>query len=63
VRPDADRATWRKSSHSAQAQSNCVEVAPLPGRVGLRDTKNRTAGYLAVSRPAFHNLLNLVKRR
>jgi hypothetical protein len=32
---------WRRSSHSAQ-EGNCVEVAaPRPGRIAVRDSKDR----------------------
>ncbi len=31
---------WRKSSHSSDS-ANCVEVAILPGVVGVRDSKDR----------------------
>lgn len=41
---------WRKSSYSTPSGSNCVEVGPATAYVGVRDTKNRTAGVLAVSR-------------
>ncbi len=41
-------ATWRKSSHSA-SNASCVEVAVTPHMVGVRDTKDRHGGVLAVS--------------
>ncbi|MEV5827496.1 DUF397 domain-containing protein [Spirillospora sp. NPDC052242] len=31
--------TWRKSSHSG-ANGNCVELAALPGAVGVRDSED-----------------------
>jgi hypothetical protein len=45
----ADRSdTWSKSSYSTNTD-NCVEVShgALPG-VGVRDTKDRAGGHLAV---------------
>lgn len=39
---------WRRSSRSA-GQDNCVEVATLPGRVLVRDSKDRRGPVLAVS--------------
>nr|MDT0658580.1 DUF397 domain-containing protein [Micromonospora sp. DSM 115978] len=42
---DLSGARWRKSTHSETA--SCVEVADnLPGRVLVRDTKNRTGPVL-----------------
>ncbi|MFI5592929.1 DUF397 domain-containing protein [Amycolatopsis sp. NPDC051758] len=42
---------WRKSSYSG-GQSECVEVK-LDHSVGIRDTKAREHGQLAVSRAAW----------
>lgn len=47
-----DQRKWRKSSYSG-TQSNCVEVAPLPNATGIRDSKNRNAGELHVTRTAW----------
>lgn len=49
---DVTRAPWRKSSYSAN-QGSCVEVAPVPGMVGVRDTKDRARGHFAVTRTAW----------
>lgn len=38
---------WRKSTYSGDAQGECVEVA-VAGVVGVRDTKDRDGGQLAV---------------
>lgn len=38
------QARWRTSSYSAQTeQSACVEVAPLPHAIGVRDSKLPTS--------------------
>ncbi|MFI0463886.1 DUF397 domain-containing protein [Saccharopolyspora sp. NPDC003752] len=39
---------WRKSSRSAQV-SDCVEVGRFGDGAAVRDSKNRAAGYFAVS--------------
>jgi hypothetical protein len=39
---------WFKSSRSSE-HANCVEVR-LGGRVGVRDTKDRAGGQLALAR-------------
>lgn len=41
--------TWQKSSYSGGTGGNCVEVAATPYFIGIRDTKNRAQGHLAVS--------------
>ena len=48
-------AAWRKSSYSG-TQGNCVEVAPSPSVVGVRDTKNRDGGVLYVTVDAWREL-------
>lgn len=54
---------WRKSTYSqGGSQSQCVEVGVAPGRVGVRDSKDRTRGHLDVSRTAFRGLVTLAKR-
>jgi hypothetical protein len=39
---DLTPARWRTSSFSGNSGAGCVEVAFLPGAVGVRDTKDRT---------------------
>lgn len=38
---------WRKATYSGNG-SGCVEVGRGPGLVGVRDTKDRDGGMLAV---------------
>jgi len=52
---------WRKSSWSSGAANNCVEVA-LGEAVGIRDSKDRTAGQLTVAPSAFAAFLDYAKR-
>ncbi|HXL94726.1 MAG TPA: DUF397 domain-containing protein [Streptosporangiaceae bacterium] len=55
---------WRKSSYSGPNGGECVEVgtSPILELVGLRDTKSRERGMLAVSRKTFAVLLADMKR-
>jgi hypothetical protein len=58
--------TWRKSSYSGtQDESECVEVAGLPGRtgrvIGVRDSKHPGGPMLALSSDDFRALLEKVK--
>jgi hypothetical protein len=52
---------WRTSSRSSTTGGECVEVAQLPGAVGLRDSKNPRGGHQTVSREAFAGLVKRIK--
>ena len=56
--------TWRKSSRSGGGGSGgqeCVELAKLPGGIGIRDSKHPDAGYIALSREVFAALVKRIK--
>ncbi|MEV4626582.1 DUF397 domain-containing protein [Micromonospora sp. NPDC049523] len=54
---------WRKSSRSNGQGGNCVEVADnLPGRVLVRDTKNRDGGTLTFAPDAWRAFVGLAKQ-
>lgn len=56
---------WRKSSRSGGANGGgdgCVELAPLTGVVGVRDSKAPDAGHLTLSPDSFARLIARVKR-
>ncbi|SDI37924.1 protein of unknown function [Actinokineospora alba] len=55
---DLDHARWRKSSRSTgDTETECVEVAFVPGTVGVRDSKKPEAGALVVSERAWRSAL------
>ncbi|MDG4762734.1 DUF397 domain-containing protein [Solwaraspora sp. WMMD406] len=55
--------TWRKSTRSNGNSGDCVEVADnLPGRVLVRDTKNRDGGTLAFAPHAWRSFVELAKQ-
>ncbi|WP_405141844.1 DUF397 domain-containing protein [Sphaerisporangium sp. NBC_01403] len=49
VTQELANAHWRKSSHSGDDGSNCVEVAHLAGRRAVRDSKDHGRSALFVS--------------
>lgn len=53
-------AGWCTSSYSTNGQ-NCVEVRPGQPAVGVRDSKNRTGGELAVSPTAWRAFVRSVR--
>ena len=57
---------WRKSSHSGtQSESECVEVAGLPGRtaraIGIRDSKNPAGPILTLTPADFRAMVTRLK--
>ena len=55
---------WRKSSRSNTNGGACVEVADnLPGRVLVRDTKDRDGGTLTFGPAAWAAFVDLAKSR
>ena len=58
---DLINAMWHKSSYSG-GNNNCIEVA-VTERVGIRDTKDRSAGYLVTTPGAWLAFINKVGDR
>ncbi|WP_019630232.1 DUF397 domain-containing protein [Actinomadura atramentaria] len=52
---------WRKSSHSGSSHGNCVEMGSADGKVGIRDSKNPTAGHLTLTPATAATLLAHVR--
>ncbi|MFG2005916.1 DUF397 domain-containing protein [Spirillospora sp. NPDC048911] len=48
-------ANWRKSSYSGDSGGQCVELADLGDRVGVRDSKDPEGGVLVVTRRTLLN--------
>lgn len=58
--PKATRTAWRKSSYSGGGE-NCVEVAHIPGHVGIRDSKNPQSALLILANTRWAALTNEIK--
>ncbi|GAA4858118.1 DUF397 domain-containing protein [Saccharopolyspora cebuensis] len=56
-----DGAVWRKSSRSAGNGGNCVEVGFTPTAIGIRDTKDRDGGTLAITAARWSDFLDATK--
>lgn len=56
---DFSCATWRKSSYTGN--QNCVELARLPGLVGVRDSKDPDGPVLVFSAGEMRGLLDRLK--
>ncbi|GLZ04150.1 hypothetical protein Acsp03_16160 [Actinomadura sp. NBRC 104412] len=54
---------WRKSSRSGSSgnQSDCVELARLNGRVGVRDSRAPQDGHLNLPSATFADLVSRIK--
>lgn len=51
---------WRTSTRT-QGQGQCVEVGFGAGRIAVRDTKDRTAGYFTVTTTRWQRFVSGVK--
>jgi hypothetical protein len=54
--------TWRKSTYSDTEGSNCVEVAPTPHTVHVRDSKDPDGPVLSFAHPAWTEFIRTVGR-
>lgn len=52
---------WRKSSRSNTQGGDCVELAALPGSIGIRDSKNPAGPILNVDRAQLGRLVHRIK--
>jgi len=52
TRPDFSDASWSTSSYSTGNGGECVEVAEIPGWVGIRDSKQHGRGLVLAVTPA-----------
>ena len=54
--------SWRKASRSGNGGGSCVEVGTgLPGKVAVRDSKDREGPMLAVSGTAWSEFTEAIK--
>ncbi|MEU5180535.1 DUF397 domain-containing protein [Streptomyces longwoodensis] len=51
---------WRKSSYSGTNGGECLEIAALPTRVAVRDSKNPDHGTLTLTPKAFAAFVGFV---
>ncbi|WP_030145349.1 DUF397 domain-containing protein [Streptomyces violaceorubidus] len=57
------RPRWRKSSYSEGGDGNtCVEIAALPTRVAIRDSKAPSRGTVTIPVRSFAALIQGLKR-
>ncbi|MFF1722300.1 DUF397 domain-containing protein [Streptomyces sviceus] len=53
---------WRKSTYSGGGDGDtCVEIAPLPTRIAVRDSKAPARATLSFPTPAFTALIDHLK--
>lgn len=58
--PECSATAWRTSSRS-NGERDCVEVAVVPGRVGVRDSKDRSGPALVVDPSAWRAFVQDVR--
>ncbi|MFF4114711.1 DUF397 domain-containing protein [Streptomyces sp. NPDC001714] len=52
---------WRKSTYSGDG-SNCVEIAPTPHAIHIRDSKHTTGPHLTVASSTWAHFVSRVAR-
>ncbi len=62
IAPEPDGIVWHTSSYSTD-HGDCVQVAPAPGRVLVRDSKDPDGPTLAVPTPAWRAFLTTLTPR
>ena len=55
------RGVWRKSTHSGQGSSTCIEVAELSRGLTVRDSTNPSGPRLAFGAQDWHRFMDRVK--
>ncbi|RZB16431.1 DUF397 domain-containing protein [Streptomyces sp. F001] len=54
--------TWFKSSYSSSGSGDCVEVAPSPTTIHIRDSKNKQGLHLTVTPDAWRDFISLASQ-
>ncbi|MCD0447662.1 DUF397 domain-containing protein [Actinocorallia sp. API 0066] len=54
---------WRKSSYTSGNGGDCVELAPLPGKIATRDSKHPNGPTLRFTKSTFTTLTNALKHQ
>lgn len=58
---EVSKIVWRKSTRSTSTGGECIELAALPGGVGIRDSKDPDGPKLLVGRDEFAALVASLK--
>lgn len=53
---------WRKSSYSNGMGGECLEMAPLPGAIAVRDSKVAPGAQLKLSTAAWQSFIQALPR-
>jgi hypothetical protein len=61
--PDFSQAKWTKSTRSQQTTDQCVEVAAVPGHVGVRDSRDPAGPHLVLTSEEWRSFTHRVKLR
>ncbi|MCF3963838.1 DUF397 domain-containing protein [Streptomyces fuscigenes] len=61
-RSEVQSLRWFKSSYSSGEGGECVEIAPAPAAVHIRDSKTPAPGILTVRPAAWSAFLALARR-